>query len=1285
MITGNHVSNSNSSDSNIFESNAKAKETEINNLVAHTIPLQGKHLIEASAGTGKTFNITRIYLRLLLEKNLTVEQILVMTFTKDATEELRGRIDAFIRQALNEWDRLSVEDEYFIAIAKHVEAPDAKIRLKQALLYLDEASIFTIHGFCKRVLTQHAFTSGQSFNLAMESDCNDVLLESTQDWYRVLAQLSSEQFLLISEFWATPHAFVNQFAKAISRNNDLDLIDEISVINNFIDTVVQAKDALLNHHAELTTYLVDVKKGKDRELRELELTQLVDWLALLENELKTNLPSAMTLASSKMPDAFIDGKRYSRSEHKAILLEIFEPIKQVKSLAKKLSKSINRARALTVVREGIYKIRQDVNDKKLTRDLVSFDDLISRLANQLSVTSYCEAIEDKEKSFISDFDVNSDLNEDENNNPSNHLSKNSSKNDELAALLFKQFPVALVDEFQDTDPQQFTILQAIYYQQPSAALYMIGDPKQAIYGFRGGDVFAYLAARSGCDYQWVMDTNWRSSESMIQGYNRLFYGNNLEQEPTDVFKYSIDYTPVKASPKAKDKQLADANYNALQFIHFIPEKSRGSVPQTFRPSMANWCANEIVRLLNLNTNDSKSTIQPQNIAILVRDGAEAKVIKEALDTAGLASVFMSNRSNLLKSEQTKQLLQVLKGILFVENDRYFSAALASDLLGFNVNKLYILQNDELAWQALKLSFSSLKQEWESKGFIGMALKLMHEHFTGFTQDKDRILTNLLHLFELLQSASQRHKQPQELLYWFEQQTQQDNPDVEAELRLESDDDLIRIVTQHGAKGLEYPIVFVPFATRFKDPLKFGAKAVTFIEYHNEQGDLSLSLDGTDKAKQAMADEAYAEAVRLLYVAVTRAEQRCYLLTVEFDKCENSPLGQTLQWQKGCDVQQSIQQLTIDNTNDIGLLVIDDFDFDDHSLTVSVTEQNIKSLSAEKFTGKIERDWWLSSFTALSKNLKHKGISRPDRDNEFDDHNNMSLSSLLSNMANGHINEPVEFTQTNQLRFVIEKGARTGNLLHNVLERLEFDNPNWQEAFERPLSKYGELPVGYTELDLQHWLEQVLTASLIATSSIHFEEGSELGDVVAFNLQNLPKDKCIVESEFYFPMNASNSSDLTSLLTQHRKERLITADDNVSLSLDIKSQDVQLPHYHKLKGMMHGFIDLIFEHNGKFYVCDYKSTFLGEDFSLYTQEAMRADIEHNHYDLQYLIYSLALHRYLSFALPDYDPQEHFGGIYYLYLRGVTNDPNYQGSGIYHRSITVDELESLDVIFTGESNE
>jgi exodeoxyribonuclease V beta subunit len=1203
------------------------------NLVAHTIPLQGKHLIEASAGTGKTFNITRIYLRLLLEKRLTVEQILVMTFTKDATEEIRGRIDAFIRQSLNGWDELILTDDYYQSIATVIDANDAKILLKQALLYLDEASIFTIHGFCKRVLSQHAFTSGQPFSLAMESDCNDVVLESCQDWFRVLSQQSPDEFLLVTEFWGTPDALLNQFSKAINKTNALDLIDEQSVIERFANTVNQALDSLTNNHAALVEYLVDVKKGADRDKRLQELTDLVEWLRVLSENIEV---TSADVTTSKIPDAFIDGKRYARSAHKPELLNIFEPVKQVKASYKTLNKDINRAKALSVVRDGIYHIRQDVTNKKNDRDLVSFDDLISRLAKQLS------------NEFVTP--------------NTHHNNEQEVTSATLAQLLFKQFPVALVDEFQDTDPLQFDILKAVYYAQPDAALYMIGDPKQAIYGFRGGDIFTYLSARDGCDYQWIMDTNWRSSRSMIQGYNRLFYGNNLNEQARDVFKYNIDYVPVNASPNAHLKETSHAINNeheqrsALQFIHFSAEDAgKKAVPQSYRKPMSQWCANEIVSLLNnkINTTiaDTKR-LNPQDIAILVRDGTEAADIKQALNNVGLACVYLSNRSNLLHSGQAQQIIQVLKGILFVEHDRYFTAALANDLFGFNAQKLHELQQDEFSWQNLKMTFFQLREDWEKKGFIGMALQLLHEHFVDVTVDKDRVLTNILHLFELLQSASQKHQQPQELLHWFEQQTQQSSPDVEAELRLESDENLIRIVTQHGAKGLEYPVVFVPFATRHKDPLKFGVSSLTLIEYHDDNDKLLLSLDGTAKAKQQMANEAYAEAVRLLYVAVTRAEQRCYILSTGFDKFEKSPLGQTLGWTADTDITQSINVLVADNPKEVSLLTIEEVD--DVVLYKTHIEKH-QDFSPEKFIGKIERDWWLSSFSALSRNLKHKGISTPDRDNDTE---LVDLSITTTN----------DDYSSSQLRFVMEKGARTGNLLHNILERVNFVEPDWDNAFEWPLSRYGDFTPGYSHDDLQHWLAQIIKTPFNTVTTVDTTE-------TTLTLELLNNTRCIRESEFYFPMDAKHTRELTELLENHRQNDL----ENFT-SAGIKH--VQLPHYQKLKGMMHGFIDLVFEHNGKYYVCDYKSTYLGDNYEAYNAQAMREDIEHNHYDLQYLIYSLALHRYLSFALPDYNSSIHFGGIYYLYLRGMTDDVQYKGCGVYHRVISNDDLQTLDVIFEGE---
>jgi exodeoxyribonuclease V beta subunit len=517
----------------------------------------------------------------------------------------------------------------------------------------------------------------------------------------------------------------------------------------------------------------------------------------------------------------------------------------------------------------------------------------------------------------------------------------------------------------------------------------------------------------------------------------------------------------------------------------------------------------------------------------------------------------------------------------------------------------------------------------------------------------------------LQSASQKFLQPQELLYWFEQQcsleTNAANNDIEAEQRLESDGDLIRIVTQHGAKGLEYPIVFIPFATRHKDPLKFGNKSVSYIEYHNEQGQLCLSLDGDEQAKLAMANEAYAETIRLLYVAVTRAENRCYIFTTLFDKYASSPLGKTLKWEPDQNIVESLQKLKEKYPQAIEIQQVA---FD--TIDVDVCQQNhldamdTAQPEVSKFYGKIERDWWLSSFSALSRNLRHGGVSTPDRDTEVLDNN--KLTPMVQNIR--------------LLRFQLAKGAHSGNLLHDILEHSDFvavgeSNNHWQESIKWPLVKYGELTAGFTEEDLIFWLDEIVATPLV--EQINMNEPQ-------FCLADINRHQTLRESEFYFPMEKANISALTTLLTNHRNLALVDPNNTYGINY------VRLPNYQSLKGMMHGFIDLVFEQNGKYYVCDYKSSHLGDDYTDYNHHALRDNIEKNYYDLQYLIYSLALHRYLQQNITNYNAKQHFGGIYYLYLRGMTNKEKHLGAGVYYRKILSEELFALDCIFQGNvSNE
>ncbi|MEI6894183.1 MAG: exodeoxyribonuclease V subunit beta [Colwellia sp.] len=1288
----------------------KAGTIVLKNLDAATIKLSGKHLIEASAGTGKTYNITRIYLRLLLERELTVEQILLMTFTKDATQELRSRIDAFIHLALNDWDSLCQKDPYFTAIEQRIEKEQREFLLKRALLFLDEAAIFTIHGFCQRVLSQYAFTSGLPFNANMAANSTEITLQVCQDWYRSLAKSDEHSFMLLASFWPTPDSFLASFSKAIGHTSTLSVVDVEAIETEFIRLVRQASQTLSAHSELFEEALIRVKKGVDQDKRRSELEQLITWLnSIISKELSL---IDVGQGKVKMPDGFFDGKRYARSTYKTELLTAFAPVKLVKEQVKKIANNINKAKAYTIVKSGIYTIRQQVIEQKKALNILDFDDLINTLANCLNpVKSTNDSVSDK--------------------------SSSDDSANRLAKQLLAQYPVALVDEFQDTDPKQFGILQAIYYGdnavRANAGLFLIGDPKQAIYGFRGGDIFAYLNARGGCDHHWLMETNWRSSPAMIAGYNQLFAAKRKDPLPNDtpsqaninqvnksVFGFGIPYLPVLAGKKSVENRLAGGELTsseqlpstssehcnhsdsdkALQFIYFSdPSQEKEKISQGSRPILAKWCADEIVTLLTANEQATKSAtatasttkssttvittkLKPKDIAILVRDGAEARDIKQALQNAGLESVFLSDRANLFHSQQAKQLLSLLKGVLFAENEPLFIAALSCGLLGYDAQKLQKLQQDEIAYQTLKFAFIDYRRQWQRQGFITMAINLMHHLFDVPQDNKDRCLTNILHLFEILQGASVRLSQGQELLHWFEQQYHSETNDVEAELRLESDGDLIRLITQHGSKGLEYPYVFIPFASRHKDPLKFGNKALSYLEYHDEAGQLCLSLDGSKEAKQAMSYEAYAESIRLLYVAITRAERRCYVLCCAFDGYHLSPLGKTLQLAENDNIIKPLQALKASAENAIGLrqVSLDSSTYDTSVIDALENKYHpIGNTVVSQFTGNIERDWWLSSFSALSRNIRHAGVSNPDRDADLI---SVPLGVLIS---------------SEQICFKLAKGAHTGNLLHDILEHTDFTAPNWQESLEKPLLRYSEFNStefksgelkraelktnnngAFTTDDLIQWLEQVIKTPFIVS-----DHGDENNEELAC-LADIGIHKTLRESEFYFPMQGQGTGALAKLLTDHRYCAPRKGSD-ISTQAKVLRYPVLLPSYKKLSGMMHGFIDLIFEYQGKYYLADYKSSHLGECYQDYQSDALLDNIEKNYYDLQYLIYSLALHRYLKQNLSDYRVSEHFGGVYYLYLRGMTTDPEHKGAGVYYRKITEQEIYNLDALFSAKNTE
>ena len=698
--------------------------------------------------------------------------------------------------------------------------------------------------------------------------------------------------------------------------------------------------------------------------------------------------------------------------------------------------------------------------------------------------------------------------------------------------------------------------------------------------------------------------------------------------------------------------------------------------------MAQWIAQEIYRLLNeahfeLRNGEAKP-VKPQDIAILVKDRTEAGAIKNVLQQKGLACVYLSDRSNLFASAEAKDVLRLLNGIWHANDTSKVASNLASPLWGYSPQMLIELlyHEDDATWDRAMDKVLSLRDMWLQKGCMSVLLHLMQDSYIPHADSVERALTNYQHLAEVLEKASTTHQRPEQLLDWLNKQIHKPESDEELTLRLESDSQLIRLITQHGSKGLEYPIVFIPYATGYRDAAKNGnSTSQIFTYYDDEKQDLQMQLGQTAQAISRVQSESEAEDMRLAYVAVTRAAHRCYMGVIPLANNEKSALARALgvSGKEGLGNEWSSVLRRVAEEDESHASYIDGDEFVE---VYSGFEQNevIPQLTALQFTGTASEEWRLYSFSAMSRltttgtvnntekaedtnqNLPSVPVLQTIRDEEIFALNTLSADGEILDGMTSHHQPFVEMSLVTRsdLRFTLEKGASAGNLLHDILEHSDFSDPTWEETGKELVNRFG-LDEKRTPF-LYAWLDEVLQTPLYPNMQL--------------SLSDLTLEQTLREAEFYFPMNDTQWALLKKVLTSHRQDVAVTLGAQAEVAPQLMTA--------KLQGMMHGFIDLIFEHEGQFFVADYKSTWLGDTLESYTPSALFDNNQHHLYDLQYLIYCLALHRYLSNTLPDYDPDIHFGGVYYLYLRGM-HPENEQGEGVFYTDIPSCLLNQLDAIF------
>ncbi|WP_105265005.1 exodeoxyribonuclease V subunit beta [Pseudoalteromonas sp. T1lg76] len=1174
-----------------------------------SLPLIGQQLIEASAGTGKTYTITGLYLRYLLGmyqrsdgsdgEPLSVEQILVVTFTEAATSEIKDRVRARITEAKEVLLGKASSDELVQQLLAQVKEPQQAYNLLDAAAKsLDDSAIFTIHGFCQRMLKQHAFASNMAFNLHFVMDESELQQQAVFDfWRQFVYPLSAQQVQAVLAHYKSPYSLLKTLSPLINREQLIieprfdDPQQALAQVwqqqAQYLEALEPFKQALRNGDFFSALAASDIK-GTAKPKHKANVTALQAFAHSDDLELDKGKKSFALWSSESLQDPSIYKKNGKEFSHE--LVSEFERLSE-------LSAGFGQSLAQLLCVYALDYVRTHVQTAKKRQQLLAPDDLLSGLYQALG---------------------------------------NDSEG-ELARQIRSQYPVAMIDEFQDTDPVQYGIFNTLYRPLSSAisGLTMIGDPKQAIYGFRGADIFTYIDAKQQLDEQrlYTLAVNHRSSTQLVGCVNDLFSGH----PQSFIYNEQIPFFNVKAKGKKEQLCLDGKPLAAMEFIWhgggteiLSKELGQGALAESFAKRIHYLLGEAQQGRLTLG----ETSPCAGDFCILVRDRREAALMKKALAEAGVASVYLA-RDSVFKQPLAQHLYRLLSVLHGPYDERLLRGMLSGPFYNFSAAQIYALGDDQQRWGELLNEFAELRRRWYADGALAMLEQLLWQnklpqrwHDLGW--DVQRALTDFRHLGEILQHKQIELDGTTRLLSYFHQQLSSEYGEGDsAQLRLETDAQLVQIVTMHASKGLQYPIVFMPFAQSYRSAA---------LAYYHSDGQLRLDLTESDQAMMAAERERLAEDLRLLYVALTRAIYHCSLGMYGIgqrgrSQMHSCALGYLLFSE--AEPQSDFYALLADKvaTNvDMALMLTDKVPVSD----IALTHSDAVELHLATPPAGIERHWRATSFSALSYK-RHEAPSFGAGGGDDDEDHRMEQYLYPSRSADEASLSSYEFP----------KGPGPGSCLHDILEQISFAGvakgeesalAQLQQVCEQSLHKYA-LDESWLEL-LQHWMVDIVRCPL---------------DNTGLSLGALEDKQCLVEMEFHLP-----------LLELEPK-----AFNHAMLSLFGYDFDFD---FERVKGVLKGFIDLIFCYQGRYYVLDYKSNYLGDNALDYDQNALTHAMNAHSYHVQGAIYMVALHRLLQKRLPDYDPERHLGGMIYTFMRAMP-----QQQGVYSKAFSINEINQLDALF------
>lgn len=1102
------------------------------------IDLDNKNLIEASAGTGKTYSIGILLIRLLLEKDIRIEQILMVTFTNAAVAELEIRTRAFLRESLKITTDINNDksDETIQFIVKRAiekkGRDEVKKLLEHAILFLDETSIFTIHSFCQLTLSEFAFETKQLFNTELIEDQTSIIETSVNAFWRGNITILDESVLEVLSANKFSRKLLVDFSKSIFNGKKL-------VINNTIDSGnIVADIANFQKRIENVDQII---KDKIKD----------NWQNIIDTIKHTNTKVYKAVRNNNNKKEFFNElistySNNSKAKVLATLTYFFDDIERYIAITNEFELFKKDIFIFYLAKTGEF-VKKEVEKKKNRNQVLSFHDLIGKLHTELV----------------------------ENNNK------------DLKFKLCNKYKAVFIDEFQDTDHLQYEIFKKAFIDDCNSIVFFIGDPKQSIYAWRGADLRTYIKAQEDIgDNKFTMRNNYRSIPKLIDAMNEFFPSGrscdiSLNNKSNPFCSDSITYEEVAAGNKNLGK-LYNKNNEASTFDIIYQDNANKS-------EMLEAAGTEIVDLLAnhfIEKNGGKRRVRPSDIRILVRSHGDSGEMKNILSRYSIPAIIIDD-TKIMETDDARDLYYILVAI---ENPdkRNLSRALLTSFIGFNSNKIVIQDID-----FHKKHFVELLDIWKQSGVFSAIIHLTTKYNTRKklldtnNPNGNRIYTNLMQLVEILNEKELFSSySPVMLLEWFKKMREGMNILNKYEQRIESDDEAVEILTIHKSKGLSFNIVIMPWLNlQIKSEGKLDA--ITLLK---EDG-FYTSYYKTKEEIEIYKRQSEEENRRLIYVAITRAAYKCI---IHFNNKPGS-------------LNYFIPNLDKNSTNISHREALPAI-----SYTYKSTDDIVKEKTPLNFKAKLNDSWRLTSYSALDAH-ESTYVYKKDEKKEGKDEYDLFIFNQLS------------------------KGAQTGNILHNILENIDFTGDKyWENTIKKQLSSYGR-ETSPTIIDNFKIL-------------LHHIISSELNDE-AIRLKEIENIKRFNELEFYFSFSNWDPKKIKELIPQ----------------INIFDKNIE--------GIMHGFIDLLFEYNGKYYILDWKSNHLGFDIQNYSIDDVEKAMTDNNYHLQYYVYTIAVKRFLEKRIPDFEYDKHFGGVFYLFLRGIRKDSQ---SGIFFskpEKETIDKLNKL----------